>query len=70
MDYVIDAEQLAAERAGDGVFPLVSNVWELSPLELLHAYKGQSKVEKRFSQLKTDVSRGAGVPMPHGPPGN
>ena len=54
IDYVIDAEQLAAERAGDGVFPLVSNVWELSPLELLHAYKGQSKVEKRFSQLKTD----------------
>jgi hypothetical protein len=30
---------VAAQSATDGVFPLVSNVAELSELDLLHAYK-------------------------------
>ena len=38
----------------DGIFPLVTNVAEFSALELLHAYKRQPAIEKRFSQLKTD----------------
>jgi hypothetical protein len=32
----------------------VSNVADLDELELLHAYKRQPTIEKRFSQLKTD----------------
>lgn len=50
----IDDARVAEDAASDGVFPLVSNVAELSVLELLHAYKRQPAIEKRFSQLKTD----------------
>jgi transposase len=54
LKYEIDAARMAAESVTDGVFPLVSNVTELSELELLHAYKRQPAIEKRFSQLKTE----------------
>jgi transposase len=52
----IDVQKMAAESQTDGVFPLVSNVTDLSELELLHAYKRQPTIEKRFSQLKTDFA--------------
>ena len=52
--YRIDEAQVALEATGDGVFPLVTNVGDLSPLELLKTYKRQPVIEKRFSQLKTD----------------
>ena len=52
--YRIDDAQVAAEATGDGIFPLVTNVTDLSELDLLHAYKRQPVIEKRFSQLKTD----------------
>lgn len=54
LQYEIDHLRLAEEQAGDGVFPLVTNDRQLTPLELLHAYKRQPLVEKRFSQIKTD----------------
>jgi transposase len=54
LTYRIDDARVAADAMGDGVFPLVTNVTELSELELLHAYKRQPAIEKRFSQLKTD----------------
>lgn len=41
-------------EAEDGVFPLLTNDRRLSPRELLEAYKRQPKIEKRFSQLKSD----------------
>jgi len=49
-------ERLAAESLGDGVFPLITNVLELSEREILWAYKRQPVIEKRFSQLKTDFA--------------
>ena len=52
----IDAPALAKQRAGDGVFPLVTNVKEFSALETLQAYKRQPVIEKRFSQIKTDYA--------------
>jgi transposase len=52
--YRIDDARVATDATGDGIFPLVSNAAELSELELLHAYKRQPAIEKRFSQLKTD----------------
>jgi transposase len=52
--YHIDDARVATEAAGDGIFPLVTNVADLSELELLHAYKRQPAIEKRFSQFKTD----------------
>jgi transposase len=56
LNYEIDVTRMIEESQTDGVFPLVSNVVELSELELLHAYKRQPTIEKRFSQLKTDFA--------------
>jgi len=50
----IDDTRVAEDARCDGVFPLVTNVLNLSPLELLRVYKRQPTIEKRFSQLKTD----------------
>ena len=52
--YRIDDAQVAIDATGDGIFPLVSNVLDLSAWELLQTYKRQPVIEKRFSQLKTD----------------
>jgi transposase len=56
LDYTIDAEQVHQERQTDGIFPLVTNDTTLSALEVLHAYKRQPQIEKRFEQLKTDFA--------------
>jgi transposase len=56
LEYTIDAEAVQRERAADGIFPLVTNDRRLGVLELLHAYKRQPQVEKRFEQLKTDFA--------------
>jgi transposase len=52
--YRIDDAGVAADATSDGVFPLVTNVTDLSELDLLQTYKRQPVIEKRFSQLKTD----------------
>jgi len=54
LEYTLDAEQLARQRQADGIFPLVTNDPRLAALAVLHAYKGQPQIEKRFEQLKTD----------------
>ena len=50
----IAGPQLAAATAGDGVFPLITNLRDWTAAEVLQAYKRQPIIEKRFSQLKTD----------------
>jgi transposase len=50
----IDPLQMAEDAKSDGIFPLITNVTDLSELELLKTYKRQPTIEKRFSQLKTD----------------
>ena len=50
----MDGTRLARESAGDGVFPLLTNLPEWTAREVLDAYKRQPIIEKRFSQLKTD----------------
>ena len=54
LSYHIDAARMAEDAQGDGVFPLITNVVDISELELLKTYKRQPTIEKRFSQLKTD----------------
>ena len=54
LSYCIDNARVAEDALSDGIFPLVTNVIDFSALELLHAYKRQPAIEKRFSQLKTD----------------
>ncbi|MCP5093528.1 MAG: IS1634 family transposase [Gammaproteobacteria bacterium] len=52
--YHIDDARVAEGAKSDGIFPLITNVADLSELELLKIYKRQPTIEKRFSQLKTD----------------
>jgi transposase len=52
--YRIDDAQVATDATHDGIFPLITNVLDVSELELLKTYKRQATIEKRFSQLKTD----------------
>jgi transposase len=54
LHFEIDEAQLLQDREGDGIFPLVTNVVDWSPEDILRAYKRQPIIEKRFSQLKTD----------------
>lgn len=54
LTWQIDHLRIVEEARSDGVFPLITNVRDLSELELLKTYKRQPKIEKRFSQLKTD----------------
>jgi transposase len=50
----VDLAAMDAALAGDGVFPLISNLKDWSAAEILQAYKRQPIIEKRFFQLKTD----------------
>ena len=54
LTWQLDAEQIEAARAGDGVFPLITNIRDWSAEEILEAYKRQPTIEKRVSQLKSD----------------
>lgn len=50
----LDDAKIAEDARSDGVFPLITNVLEMSEMDLLLAYKYQPTIEKRFEQLKTD----------------
>jgi len=50
----VDGKQLDRAAAGDGVFPLITNLADWKAEDVLQAYKRQPIIEKRFSQLKTD----------------
>jgi transposase len=50
----LDGPQLDRAAAGDGVFPLITNVTDWTAAEVLQAYKRQPMIEKRFSQFKND----------------
>ena len=54
LSYQTDHGRIAQDQRCDGIFPLVTNVLELSEVAVLLAYKRQPVIEKRFSQLKTD----------------
>ena len=54
LDYRIDDARVGEDAKSDGVFPLITNVVDISELELLKTYKRQPTIEKRFSQLKSD----------------
>lgn len=50
----VDGKQLELATAGDGFFPLITNLHDWEAADVLQAYKRQPIIEKRFSQLKTD----------------
>lgn len=51
----IDDESWRDASMDDGVFPLLANERQLTPREILEAYKRQPKIEKRFTQLKSHL---------------
>jgi transposase len=56
ISWTVDSVRLAEAESLDGIFPLITNVREMTAEELLRAYKRQPIIEKRFSQLKTDFA--------------
>ena len=56
ISWSIDPVRLAEAESLDGIFPLITNIKEMTAEEVLRAYKRQPIIEKRFSQLKTDFS--------------
>jgi transposase len=57
LPFEIDEGALSSARKADGVFPLVSHGLEKrSRGEILEIYKYQPYLEKRFSQIKTDLA--------------
>jgi transposase len=49
-----DPQALVERQKMDGVFPLITNVTDMTAEQVLRAYKRQPFVEKRFSQFKSD----------------
>ena len=54
VSWEVDGKQLELAVAGDGVFPLITNLKDWKAADVLQAYKRQPMIEKLFSQLKTD----------------
>ncbi|MBI1979218.1 MAG: IS1634 family transposase [Elusimicrobia bacterium] len=50
-----DKKALTIEKRLDGVFPIATNLATTPKKEILQIYKYQPYVEKRFSQIKTDL---------------
>lgn len=44
---------LQADASSDGMFPLITNARDLTPKQILEAYKFQPRLEKRHEQLKS-----------------
>ena len=53
LQWDIDQEAIDYDMKSDGMYPLLTNDRNLSPLEVLEAHKGQPTIEKRFEQIKT-----------------
>ena len=50
--FSVDEAQVAHDAASDGMWPLITNDRQMTPAELLAAYKWQPNLEKRHAQLK------------------
>jgi transposase len=56
LTWCLDDQSWKDAQIDDGVFPLLTNDRQLSAREILEAYKRQPKIEKRFTQLKSDLN--------------
>ena len=50
--FTVREDLVARDAASDGCYPLISNDQQMTPAELLAAYKWQPNLEKRHAQLK------------------
>jgi hypothetical protein len=53
IEWTVDEHTVAYDQKSDGMYPLITNDRQLTPLQVLEAHKGQPMIEKRFEQLKT-----------------
>jgi len=53
ISFQVDEERIEQESLTDGIFPLITNLKDHKPKEVLEIYKYQPFLEKRHSQLKT-----------------
>lgn len=53
LSFQLNNDRIREESLTDGVFPLITNLKEHTPKEILEIYKYQPFLEKRHSQLKT-----------------
>lgn len=53
IEWSIDAAAIAYDEKSDGMYPLLTNDRNLTPVQVLQAHKGQPTIEKRFEQVKT-----------------
>ena len=56
LSWRVDDQGWCDAALDDGIFPLLTNDRQLTPREVLEAYKRQPTIEKRFSQLKSDFT--------------
>jgi hypothetical protein len=53
IEWILDHAAITYDQLSDGMFPLLTNDRSLSGAQVLEAYKGQPRIEKRFEQLKS-----------------
>jgi transposase len=52
LSFTVDNAQAAHDAASDGCFPLITNDTQMTPAELLAAYKRQPRLERRHATFK------------------
>jgi len=53
ISWELEEAAIAYDRKSDGMYPLLTNDWSLTPTQVLETHKGQPVIEKRFEQCKT-----------------
>ena len=53
LQWKLDTGAIAYDRESDGMYPLLTNDYQLTPSQVLEAHKRQPSIEKRFEQTKT-----------------
>jgi transposase len=53
IEWSLDQAAVAYDEKSDGIYPLLTNDRNLTPVQILEAHKGQPTIEKRFEQVKS-----------------
>jgi transposase len=53
IEWSLDQVAVAYDEKSDGIYPLLTNDRNLTPVQILEAHKGQPTIEKRFEQVKS-----------------
>ena len=53
LEWELDTKAIDYDKKSDGMYPLLTNDRDLTPLQVLEVHKRQPTIEKRFSQVKS-----------------